>query len=172
MGLHEEKLLLLGRKVTSTALANQSLTSKFEKAKKALSAKCECRVKVRTLYHGTSVENGQMIMSEGFKIFGNVGAFGIGVNLSPNLKHTLMYASGDESCTIVCKVAIGKMHANTSCEVKGHRGSVPDHIKPRRGYDAMYGSRGMIIVVPSAARVLPVRMIIHRGSLPSPLPPT
>lgn len=94
-------------------------------------------------------------MTEGFKIPKRGGCFGRGVNLSPDVEHTLMYKSG-EACTLVCKVAIGRAHANTSRQV-------PDHVRPKRGYDAMYGAVGMIVVVPSAARVRPVRMIVHKA---------
>lgn len=64
------------------------------------------------------------------------------------------------SCILVCDVAIGKMHENASRPIKGKRDTVPDHIRPMRGYDAMYGAGGLIVVVPSTARVVPVSMIV------------
>lgn len=163
MGVHEDKLTKLKRKVIrSTSNDSSRHKSRFAKAVASLSKKCGCKVQERTLYHGTSVRNGENIMQGGFKIFDNQGAFGKGVNLSPDIGHTLMYRSG-EACTIVCKVAIGRIHENISREIEGKTdGSVPDHIMPKRGYDAMYGAGGLIVVVPSAERVLPVRMIVHR----------
>jgi hypothetical protein len=166
MGVHEDKLIGLRRHVVSTrANDRKESRARFEKATEQLSEKCSCRVRVRTLYHGTTVENGTKIMATGFKVFKNVGAFGRGVNLSPDVKHTLAYLppAGD-ACTLVCRVAIGKMHENTSRHVKGNPNTVPDFIKPKPGFDAMYGAGGMIVVVPSAARVLPVRMIVHIAS--------
>lgn len=133
---------------------------RFERAKQALSERCACKVRVKTMYHTTSVAAGQAIMAEGFRIPKHGGCFGRGVNLSPDPAHTLMYKSG-EACTLV---AIGKMHDNTSREVAGKRDTVPDHMRPKRGYDAMYGAGGMIVVVPSAARVRAVRMIVHSTS--------
>jgi hypothetical protein len=53
------------------------------------------------------------------------------------------------------------MHENTSRHVKGHRDTVPDFIRPKAGYDAMFGAGGLIVIVPSTARVLPIRLIIH-----------
>jgi hypothetical protein len=61
------------------------------------------------------------------------------------------------SCILVCDVAIGKMHENLSRPVKGKRDTVPDHIRPMRGYDVWCG---WTIVVPSTARVVPVSMIV------------
>lgn len=134
--------------------------ARFEAAKQALTERCACKVRVRTMYHTTSVAAGESIMAEGFRIPKHGGCFGRGVNLSPDVEHTLMYKSG-EACTLVCKVAIGKAHANTSRDIPGKRDTVPDHMRPKRGYDAMYGAGGMIVVVPSAARVRAVRMIVH-----------
>jgi Poly(ADP-ribose) polymerase catalytic domain len=155
----EELIVRAGRKVLRVDKTTDG-GSRFERAKKALSERCDCNVRVRTMYHTTSVAAGRAIMAEGFRVPKRGGCFGRGVNLSPDVEHTLMYNSG-EACTLVCKVAIGKAHANTSRQVPGQRDTVPDHMRPKRGYDAMYGAGGMIVVVPSAARVRPVRMIVH-----------
>lgn len=132
----------------------------FERAKQALSDRCACKVRVGTMYHTTSVAAGESIMAEGFRIPKHGGCFGRGVNLSPDVKHTLMYKSG-QACTLECKVAIGKIHENTSRKIPGKRDTIPDHVRPKRGFDAMYGAGGTIVVVPSAARVRPMRMIVH-----------
>jgi hypothetical protein len=50
---------------------------------------------------------------------------------------------------------------NTSRHVKGNPNTVPDFIKLKPGFDAMYGAGGMIIVSRLPPRVLPVRMIVH-----------
>lgn len=156
----EEKIVRAGRRILRIENTTRDGTS-FERAKQALTERCGCKVRVRTMYHTTSVAAGESIMAEGFRIPKRGGCFGRGVNLSPDVEHTLMYGSG-EACTLVCRVAIGKMHANFSREVPGKRDTVPDHMRPKRGYDAMYGAGGMIVVVPSAARVRPVRMIVHK----------
>ena len=155
----EEVIVRTGRKVLRIEKAKGD-GARFERAKQALTQRCECKVRVRTMFHTTSVAAGEAIMAEGFRIPKHGGCFGRGVNLSPDVKHTLMYKSG-EACTLECRVAIGKAHANMSRKVPGVRDTVPDHVRPRRGYDAMYGAGGMIVVVPSAARVRPVRMIVH-----------
>jgi enhancing lycopene biosynthesis protein 2 len=167
MGSAEDELLRLGRRVVSSARNDgEGGKARFERAREELSRRCGCRVAVRTLFHSTSVENGRQIMAGGFKVSKNASssAFGRGVNLSPDLKHTLMYVSpSGDACTLVCRVAIGRMHANTSRRVGGKADTVPDFIRPKRGYDAMCGADGVIVVVPAAARVLPVRMIVHTG---------
>lgn len=155
----EEAIVRAGRKVYQVEKTTDT-GARFERAKQALSERCNCNVRVRTMYHTTSVAAGHAIMAEGFRIPKRGGCFGRGVNLSPDVEHTLMYRSG-EACTLVCKVAIGKAHANTSRQVQGQRDTVPNHMLPKRGYDAMYGAGGMIVVVPSAARVRPIRMIVH-----------
>lgn len=157
----EEKIVRAGRRILRIEKTTRDGT-RFERAKVALSERCACKVRVRTMYHTTSVAAGEAIMLEGFRIPKRGGCFGRGVNLSPDVEHTLMYKPG-EACTLVCRVAIGKMHANFSREVPGKRDTVPDHMRPKRGYDAMYGAGGMIVVVPSAARVRPVRMIVHKA---------
>jgi hypothetical protein len=56
------------------------------------------------------------------------GAFGKGVNLTPDIEHALMYVPQKQnSCILVCDVAMGKMHENLSRPVKGKRDTVPDH---------------------------------------------
>jgi hypothetical protein len=155
----EEVIVRVGRKVVRVDSA-PGAGARFERAKQALSERCKCKVSVKTMYHTTSVAAGESIMAEGFRIPKHGGCFGRGVNLSPDVEHTLMYKSG-EACTLVCKVAIGKAHANTSRDIPGKRDTVPDHVRPRRGYDAMYGAGGMIVVIPSASRVRPMRMIVH-----------
>lgn len=152
----EEAIVRAGRKVLRVEKTTDT-GARFERAKQALSERCNCNVRVRTMYHTTSVAAGEAIMAEGFRIPKRGGCFGRGVNLSPDVEHTLMYKSGE---ALVCKVTIGKAHANTSRDIPGKRDTVPDHMRPKRGYDAMYGAGGMI-VVPSAARVRPVRMIVH-----------
>ena len=62
---------------------------------------------------------------------------------------------------VVCDVAIARMHASTSRELPDQTYSVPDHVRPKAGYDAMYGMDGMIVVVPSVARVLPRWLFFH-----------
>jgi hypothetical protein len=156
----EEAIVRAGRRVLRVENAKGDV-ARFERAKQALSERCACKVRVKTMYHTTSVAAGEAIMAEGFRIPKRGGCFGRGVNLSPDVEHTLMYKSG-QACTLECDVAIGKTHENTSREVPGKRDTVPDHMRPKRGYDAMYGAGGMIVVVPSAARVRPVRMIVHK----------
>jgi hypothetical protein len=162
---HEDRVTALGRRVvSSTVNGNKRHLERFEKAERALSDRCDCKPRMRILYHGTSVANGQNIMASGFKIPRGPGgsAFGKGVNLTPDLEHSLMYTPRDgESCTLVCRVAIGKMHENTSRKAVGRQDTVPDFMRPKRGYDAMTGAAGKIIVVPAVSRVLPMRMIVH-----------
>ena len=80
------------------------------------------------------------------------------------VEYTLLYmpSRGECCCTLVCEAAIGRSHANRSREVPGHLDTVPDNQRPRPGYDAMSGAGGLIVVIPSAARVRPLLMIVHR----------
>jgi hypothetical protein len=83
------------------------------------------RVKVKTLYHGTTVENGDKIMASGFKIFKHSRgvAHSVGCKSHTDIEHALMYVpQKHNSCILVCDVAIG-MHENLSRPVKvnGHR---------------------------------------------------
>ena len=96
---------------------------------------------------------------------GGGSAFGVGVNLSPSLSHTMLYnADRGCSCTLVCEAVVGRWHKNTSREVPGVDVTVPDHKMPMRGFDAMYGGDdGQIVVIPCSARVRPLCMIVHKG---------
>jgi hypothetical protein len=54
------------------------------------------------------------------------------------------------------------MHVNTSREEpRAAATSIPDHVRPMPGFDAMYGAGGKIIVVPCSARVLPRWLVFH-----------
>jgi hypothetical protein len=110
----EEVIVKAGRRVLRVEKTTDS-GSRFDRAKQALSERCKCKVSVKTMYHTTSNAAGEAIMAEGFRIPKRGGCFGRGVNLSPDVKHTLMYKSG-EACTLECRVAIGKIHENTSRE--------------------------------------------------------
>jgi hypothetical protein len=135
---------------------------RFERAKARLQARCRCRIReIDLLFHTTSTAAGESIVASGFRVGHRVGAFGVGVNLSPSLEHTLLYASNGACCTLVCRAAVGRWHANRSREVPGHEDTQPDFRKPKSGYDAMFGEGGLIVVIPSAARVQPYLLILH-----------
>ena len=164
---HVRALQNAGRTVTSVEfVGDPSVTRRFERAKAALAKKCGCAVRVvEPLFHGTSAKAGRMICESGFKVGPNANAFGRGVNLSPKIEHTLLYLHGrPEACTLVCAAAIGKTHENESRQVAGQHDTVPDNVRPRPGFDAMTGMGGLILVVPSAARVRPIAAIYHRAA--------
>lgn len=115
----EEVIANAGRRVLRVEKTTKD-GARFERAKQALSERCACKVRVRTMYHTTSVSAGESIMAEGFRNPKHGGCFGRGVNLSPDVRHTLMYHTG-KACTLECKVAISKAHENTSREGAGTR---------------------------------------------------
>jgi len=158
------KLETAGRVVLDVyEVVDAKLSRRFRAASALLARRAGVPARVKRLYHGTSVAAAASIVRDGFKIPTRGSfAFGRGVNLTPDPVHTLMYARArTNACLVVCDVAIARWHANTSRQVQGSDDSVPDYMAPRRGHDAMYGARGMIVVVPSAARVLPRWVITH-----------
>ncbi len=161
-----------GRRVIDTEeVASPRLIRRFDAAKAALAARnAGQRVHTRRLYHGTSPEAARLIAVDGFRIdrtsSARTGAFGAGINLTPDVAHTLLYTRGRATaCIVVCDVAISRMHVNVSRNPDDGRAitSVPDHVHPKPGFDAMYGAGGKIVVVPCSARVLPRWLIFHEG---------
>ena len=158
-----------GRRVIEVReVESPGLRRRFDAAKAALAAKNpNAAVRTRRLYHGTTVAAAEAIAIEGFRVDRTgprTGAFGTGVNLTPDVAHTLLYsARGGPSCLVVCDAAIAKMHATRSRRprVDAGGGTVPDHVRPMAGFDAMYGASGKIVVVPCCARVLPRWVIRH-----------
>jgi hypothetical protein len=162
-----DEVAIAGRKVVRIVdvSSEPAAAKRFKAASARLSKTCACKPKVHgPLYHTTTVANGKAIVKEGFKVFrdGKHGhAFGIGVNLSPDFKHTLIYG-GNTACTLVCEAVIGRSHDNASIEVPGQSNTVAQYERPRPGYDAMTGFNGMFVVIPSPARVRVLRMIVHK----------
>ena len=158
-----EALEAAGRRVSEVRqVISPHLTRRFKVAKATLSG-----AKTHRMYHGTVPTAAESIAADGFRIdHSHVGAFGAGVNLTPDVKHTLLYApSGKKAaCLVVCDVAISRMHANVSrpSNDPSATSSIPDHVRPMRGYDAMYGAGGEIVVVPCCARVLPRWIVWHQ----------
>jgi len=141
-----------------------ALVSTFVRAHRRLAASCKCRVVVKTMFHTTTVESAKAILEQGFKTSGvhkaHGSVHGLGVNLSPVPDHTLIYtAKHRTACTLVCAVAIGRWHANEGSDEEVYH--TTKHSRPRKGFDAMHSQGGMIVVVPSSARVLPIAAIVH-----------
>ena len=160
----ESQLARAGRRVTRVVdLQGLSVhNTKFAHARKLLQSKCKCRVHViAPLFHTTSVDAGNSILVSGFKVPPGFRAFGAGVNLSPDLKHTMLYTLPGTSCTLVCEAVVGRWHENLSMEVPGSDVTIPQFIRPKHGFDTMYGAGGLIVVIPSAARVRPLVMLEH-----------
>ena len=150
-----------GRRVLSVReVSVPRLTKRFAAAKARLGS----GTVTTRLYHGTSVEAAAGIERAGFLVpsASSAHAFGRGVNLTPDPAHTLLYIPRrGPACLVVCDVAIKRTHVNISREVEGSSDTVPDRLRPRPGFDAMTGANGLIVVVPSVARVLPRWIVTH-----------
>ena len=154
-----------GRRVIETQeVVSPHLFKRYEAAKVDLESRTGRHVCTHRLYHGTSSAAARSIAIQGFRIerTKRTGAFGTGVNLTPAVSHTLLY-SPTVGCIVVCDVAISRMHINISREdvQNPEATTIPDHMRPKPGFDAMYGAGGKIIVVPCSARVLPRWLVFH-----------
>jgi hypothetical protein len=119
--MDEELVALAGRELVRVVdvSSDPAAAKRFRAATARLSKTCACKPKVRgPLYHTTTLASAKAIAREGFKVFrdGKHGhAFGIGVNLSPDFKHTLLYGR-KTACTLVCEAVIGRSHDNATTQ--------------------------------------------------------
>jgi hypothetical protein len=123
------------------------------------------------LYHTTSCTAAHRIERSGFDLSfsgAHGGAFGRGVNLASTTDQALIYTfQRKRACTLLCRAAVGRRHANTSHAAPGASPgapTIPRYVKPRTGFDSMIGMGGLIVVVPEPVRVLPVVVVTHEAT--------
>lgn len=160
-----------GRRVLEVVDGSPRSAAVFLQARARLAGRCECRPHVRgPLFHTTTVAAGRSIMDGGFRIpkSGARGtAFGRGVNMTRELRDSLHFCRDETCATLVCEAVIGRIHENETLEVPGSEHTVAERQRPRPGFDAMQGFGGQMVVVPCAARVRAVHLIVH-CAVPSP----
>lgn len=115
------------------------------------------------MYHITTKKNAESILKNGFDIsLAKIGAFGLGINLTTDLKHLKIYNRMNKlnNYIITCSVKFNKKQRNISGKMitdeNGYSYTKPKHITPSKGYDILYNKETEIYVVPLSNQVLPL----------------
>jgi len=112
----------------------------------------------KIMYHITSKENAENILNNGFDISKSKrGAFGIGINLTTDIKHLKHYYNSETNYIVYCKVKLNNAMKNTSGpEMIDEWTTKPLYDQPPAGYDALYVPGPEIYVIPSSDQVYPI----------------